>query len=106
MAVSFGCVIDTGEYGVVQDIERENTAEVATYADADGDVAGYQSYDEGETISMTFVTDGTTGPTAGGDMTIDSNKYVVESVKEIESNSDFKRFEISGRRWVTNTIPA
>ena len=73
---------------------------------ADGDTEGYQEYDEQETISLTYVTDGTAGPTAGGTMTIDSNKYVVESVKEVQSNNDFERFEITGRRWVTNTVPA
>jgi len=106
MPVSFGCVIDTGTYGICQDVERENTAEIANYVGADGDTEGYQEFEEMETISLTYVTDGTALPTAGQTMTIDSLKYVVESSKETESNTDFKSAEIAGRRWVANTIPA
>ena len=105
MAVSFGCVIDTNTYGICQDVERENVTEFAEAIGADGDLEEKQAYDERETISLTYVTDGTAGPTAGGTMTIDSNVYWVDSVKEVESNTDFKRFEITGHRSIANSIP-
>ena len=106
MAVTFGLNIDTGTYGICHNIERENTAETATYMGADGDTEGYTSHDEQETITLTYVTDGTPAPTAGGTMSIDTKTYLVETVKQVQSQNDYERFEISGRRWVPNTIPA
>ena len=106
MPVVFGIVNDTGTYGIVTNFERENTAEIATYMGADGDVEGYQEYNEQETMSLTFTQDGTALPTAGQTMTIDSLKYVVETVKETETPDDFATAEITGRRWIANTIPA
>ena len=106
MAVQFGVVTDTGTYGVITNLDITESAETATYADENGDVAGYNAYNESATISMTFTYDGTAAPSAGDVMTIDSVKYIIDEVKETEANDAFRTAEISGTRYITNTIPA
>ena len=110
MAVVFGCTTDTTTFGICQDIEIEDTAEIAVVQDADGDTSAdtnnLQEFDEQQTISLTYVVDGTAKPTAGGEMTISGDKFKVETVKQTESNTDFQRFEIAGRRWIPNAVPA
>ena len=107
MAVQFGVVRDSGTYGIVQSMGTTETAEVETYQDADGDVAGYQEYNESEDLSMEFVYDSTLPPpTAGNTITINTNNYVATEVKDGETNTGFRTVSITGKRWLTNTVPA
>ncbi len=113
MAVQFGVastLLNT-TYGVVRNVKLTRTAEVATYADADGDVAGHTTYDEAETISMEFTYDSSsTPPTVGTTITLSVNsantKYVVTQVEDVASGTEYRTVAIEGKRWITNTIPA
>jgi len=109
MAVQFGVATAPGSYGKIQNFTANGTAQIATYADENGDTAGYQEYDEQEEVSFQYVFDGT-APTPGTTITFTydggSKKYVVESVSLVESNTDFRRMDVTARRWTTNTIPS
>jgi len=107
MAVQFGLVRETGTYGYCEDVETTDSAETATWNDADGDVGGYKTFGRMETIRLNYVyRTSLAPPAAGATMTINTNKYVVDEVRQIEATRDFRKVSISGSRWVANTIPA
>lgn len=106
MAVQFGVVTGAATYGVCQNIEIESTIENETYLDADGDVAGVHSGDEQKKISCEYIYDGTAAPTVGNTMAIGGVTYVVTSVKQVEENKGFRKVQIEGINWETNSVPA
>ncbi len=111
MAVQHGIVNVGTTYGWATSVERNRTIETALYADADGDSKGYDCYDAKEEITIEAVYEATAAPPTIGNtitLTIDtaSTKYLVQSVKETETNDDFRKVSISAMRWTANTLPA
>jgi hypothetical protein len=111
MAVQFGIVSSTTTYGFATSVERTQSVEEATYADADGDVKGYAAYNENEEITIEATYESTTPPpTIGSEVTLTiggvSSKYFVTGIKDTETNDDYRKVSITAKRWITNTIPA
>ena len=110
MAVQFGVVNTATTYGYATSVERSRSVEEATYSDADGDVAGYSAYNETEEVTIEATYDATALPTIGDVMTLTmdlaSTKYFVTGIKDTETNDDYRKVSITGKRWITNTIPA
>ncbi len=113
MAVQFGITRDAGTYGVIQSYETSDTSEIAEYADADGDTAGYNPYNRQIELTAEMVYESTTVPPASGaviamdgPVTGDTNNWVVTDVKDGETNTDYRKVTLTAKRWVTNTIPA
>ena len=104
---SFGVTTSAGAYGLAQNFQTTRTNEIGEARDANGDVYAVNSYNEIEEFTAEFVFDtDSTLPTIGSNVTIDSNVYMITSVSETESNTEYKRASFAGRRWIANTVPS
>ena len=107
MAVQFGITRDSGTYGVVQNVETEDSIDTATYSDADGDVAAAHAFNRKQTLKCDFIYDSSSAPPAAGDtITINSLSWQTDSVTETEVTDDYRKVSINGTRWVTNDVPS
>lgn len=97
-------------YGVISNLEQSYSCEEATYTDADGDVAGVTTFNESEELSATFTWNGTANPVIGATVTLTVNgaptKYIVSSLKNVETANEYRTCEVGFKRWIANTIPA
>ena len=105
MAFVFGVATAPGSYGKIQGYTSTSSAEMGTYQDENGDVAGETPFNEKEEIDFEYVFDGT-APTEGASITIGGNIFTVDTVSQVESNTDYKRMSVTAHRYKTNTIPS
>lgn len=94
MAKQFG-VTSTGGYGVLQEVTKASSAEIAEARSSVGKVTDEQAYSRTLTANATFVSDGGTGETdgnkAGTSLTIGGVTGLITSDEVTESNVDYKR---------------
>ena len=107
MAASFGVVTTIGTtVGYIQNLTITESTETAEARDEDGGVAAFENYNETAEFSADFVYTTTgTAPSAGDTMTVAGAAYNVTSVVFTETNTDYKKCTVSGRRYVTNSLP-
>jgi hypothetical protein len=111
MAVQFGIVTTPTTYGFATSVERTQSNDEATYADADGDVLAMKLFNPTEEITIEATYESTaTLPAMGASITLTvdsvSTKYNVTGIKHQETNDDFRKATITAKRYMTNTVPA
>lgn len=105
MAYAFGVATAPGSYGKIQNYSDKKASEVGEYRDENGDVAGINHYNETQECSFEYVFDGT-APTVGSVLTIGSANFSILTVDLTESNTDYKRMQVTAKKWITNAIPS
>jgi hypothetical protein len=108
MAASFGVVTTIGStIGYIQNLSITNAVETVEARDETGDVAAFSNYNETNDFSADFVYTTTgTAPSAGDTFVVGSASYNVTSVVFTETNTDYKKCTMSGKRYVTNSLPS
>jgi hypothetical protein len=97
MAYSFGVTSTVGSVaGLLQNVSITGTAQVAEAIGATGDIEANTAYGVSGEFSAELVYE-SGAPAAGADITVGSSTYIVTSVAEIESNTEYKKCSISGR---------
>jgi hypothetical protein len=104
MAVQFGVTTAPGSYGYIQGCTKRQSEEIGEARDADGDVAAVTEYNETEDIEFEYVLDGTPAP-IGTPLTIGSNKFYITSLELVESNTGYKTYKGTGKRYIANSLP-
>ena len=107
----FGAVgatgIAEGTYGLLQSFSKNHTSDEAVAQDADGNVADQHIYNKVDEITCEYVFDTTTTlPSVGDTVSVGSDHYTVMSVNETESNTDYKKAQLTLKRYVNNSIPS
>jgi len=106
MAYTFGVATDGSTQGLIQNFTTTQSVEIGEARDANGDVYAFNPYNETEEFSAEWVLESTYSvPTVGTNITIGSNTYVLTSVVETESNTEYTRLSLTGNRYITNAIP-
>ena len=105
MAVQFGVATAPGSYGYIQNYTKTDSADRAYAQDENGDTAAANTYNEKVEVKFEYIFDGT-APSVGDTLTIDTVKYTVLSVEMVESNTEYKKMNVTAEMFSTNTVPS
>jgi len=107
MAYNFGVGTTATSQGLVQNFATTQSNEIGEARDPNGDVYAVTSYNETEEFTAEWVLESTyTVPNVGDVITIGGNNYMLTSIVETESNTEYKRLSLTGNRWITNSVPS
>jgi hypothetical protein len=87
---------------IVESQTYTRNSEVATTADADGDIVAAAFYGAHEELSISGTTNGAPSVTLGTSLTITgapSGTWYTKSYEESRSNNGYKKFSLSCSRW-------
>ena len=105
---TFGAAAVTGKPDwLVQSASKNNQAQEALALRNDGEpvVAHYYQKVSEMTFSV-IIPDGESSiPEIGDIFTYDGNKYYVASAQITETNTDFRRYELTCKRFITTGLP-
>jgi hypothetical protein len=93
---------------VVTDLTLSSKINIAVSTDASGDVDAYQWSGKEVEMKCTATYDASfSGLVGTGDiLSVNGRNYLIDNVVQKQSNRDFMTVEITGRRWIGNSIPA
>lgn len=103
---------ETGSLGLYQSWEATDSMTVITADDADGDPTDYAVVRREMTVNINLIFDTTkTAPAAGTKLTCtnaltgSSKEFVIEEITHSQTNNDFIKVSVRGKRWPTNSLP-
>ena len=105
MAIQFGVASVGGTFGYIQNFTKTDSADRAYAQDENGDTAAANTYNEKVEVKFEYIFDGT-APTVGSTITINTVKYTVISVEMVESNTEYKKLNVTAEMFSTNTVPS
>ena len=104
---TFGIPVSGGTNWLMQNVTRNHVTDDAEARDGDGNVAANKQYNEREEFSATAtIPTGTSAPAVGTDFSYDGVVYRLTSVNRTNGNTAYETYAISGKRYITNGIPA
>lgn len=96
-----------GTYGLLQNFNETETGDEGVAQDANGNVADQTLYNNQKNITVEYVFDTEkTTPSRGDTVTVGSDKYAVMEVGKVESNTDYKRVNLTLKQYVNNSVPS
>ena len=109
MAVQFGIITAaSGVTGIsLTDVTISHGADIADARDSSGKVTDLKAYSKNTTLTCNgYLTYGGSVIEAGTSVTVDGTTYIVESAEQVESNTEFVRYNLTMRTADSATISA
>jgi len=106
---TFGCAAVSGKADwLVQSTSKNNQAQEALALRNDGEpvVAHYYQKISEMTFEVIIPDDESSIPEIGDVFTFDGVKYYVASAQITETNTDFRKYSLSCKRFITTSLPA
>ncbi|CAK0780241.1 conserved hypothetical protein [Gammaproteobacteria bacterium] len=108
--------LNSSVYGLVQSVGKSGQCQIVTAEDENGNTFCAEQVNPTENVNLEFVYDtsktltsirtvGTPGETPVT-VTIGTDKYMVQSWNDQQSNSGFRRLSLSCTRYTKNGVPA
>ena len=105
---TFGIATPTGslENWLIQSVSHNHTAQEALALNAQGEPVDAHYYQKTEELTLeAIIPDGATPPTVGGTFALDGTVYYCTGFTHTESNTDYNKYSINCKRFVTTGLP-
>jgi hypothetical protein len=97
----------SNSYGLIQSYSATTSVDIEEAKDNLGNVKEYDDYNAVLEVTMELIpASGSTMPAVGAEIACTHGKIVITSVTDSESNTGYPTFSCTGKRYVTNSIPA
>lgn len=93
MALTFA-ITSTGGYGVLQSVEKTETADIADARGADGKVTDSKAYSKTTTVKADGLFNGDSLGGAGTSLTVATVTGLIKTITKSESNTDYQKVSV------------